>query len=269
MGGNILIVLVLCVTVFSFPASSQSDQPWGSPVGTLDSTTEITTGFFSSSSSSRSNRELKRVHRGRSVQEDAIVEQSAAAGEPDLIPQVDLIPLQLEVAPANPSSSRASQLAKGSHGLSPSKRLQSCINSHQPISNVTTWQMVTDEQPTNITVSHIIWSKRSASSPSSRNPLTITTQLSLNRIHQLEAQCRAWPGPISAVIYLAIIQHVDHASTLPNRQRAVLNRLMSTLESAKVEVSTEAAVFPGCGLAELDHPETSHVLSVLACLYAH
>lgn len=43
------------------------------------------------------------------------------------------------------------------------------------------------------------WSRKPAAAP-----LTIVTQLSLDRVEQLFAQCKSWPGPISAVMYVAI-----------------------------------------------------------------
>lgn len=133
------------------------------------------------------------------------------------------------------SSSSQGRTAVGeSQSITHSKQLQSCINSNQPDNSITTWQKVLDEKPTRLTVSHITWSQRS---PSSQLPLTITTGLSLDRLYQLKAQCMGWPGPLSAVVYLAIIQDVDHASLVPELWDAVQSRKISTLEAAKQVVS--------------------------------
>lgn len=37
-------------------------------------------------------------------------------------------------------------------------------------------------------------------------PLTIVTQLSVTRLSQLRAQCRSWNGPLSAAVYLPLLQ---------------------------------------------------------------
>lgn len=114
------------------------------------------------------------------------------------------------------------------------ERLKSCINSHQPDCKVTTWQTVLDEGAATVTVSHIVWSERP---PPSQNPMTVTTGLSLNRLHQLKAQCMTWPGALSAVVYLAIIQDENHASLEPTIQQEVTDRLSLTLDEARARVS--------------------------------
>lgn len=132
------------------------------------------------------------------------------------------------------SSSQARSALGESQAITHSKQLQSCINSNQPDNSITTWQKVLDERPTHLTVSHITWSQRS---PSSQLPLTITTGLSLDRLYQLKAQCMGWPGPLSAVVYLAIIQDADHASLVPDTWDAAQSRRITTLEAAKQLVS--------------------------------
>lgn len=220
MGCRNLRILIYFIAILNLPARFVADQSWAA-VDTAQQRTaletapraQITTGFFESSSTSNS---------GRLLTDIANLKSKPPAADSGLV----------ENAPPSRASRKLQPAA--SKATSPSKRLQACINANQPDSNVTTWQMVTDEEATNITVSHIVWSKRS---PSSRIPLTITTQLSLNRLHQLEAQCRAWAGPISAVAYLAIIQHVDQKSKLPDRVRAAHSRTASALQSAKLEVT--------------------------------
>lgn len=40
--------------------------------------------------------------------------------------------------------------------------------------------------------------------PESPNPVTLVTQLSHDRLPQLEAQCASWGGRLSAVVYLSV-----------------------------------------------------------------
>ncbi|MEW5309976.1 MAG: hypothetical protein WDW38_001814 [Sanguina aurantia] len=44
----------------------------------------------------------------------------------------------------------------------------------------------------------------------STTPVTVVTQASLDRLPQLHAQCQSWEGPLSAVVYLGILQRATH-----------------------------------------------------------
>ncbi|MEW5308105.1 MAG: hypothetical protein WDW38_000090 [Sanguina aurantia] len=66
--------------------------------------------------------------------------------------------------------------------------------------------------------------------------MTVTTGLSLNRLHQLKAQCITWPGALSAVVYLAIIQDEQHASLEPAIQQEISDKLGQILKEATARV---------------------------------
>ncbi|MEW5303855.1 MAG: hypothetical protein WDW36_006508 [Sanguina aurantia] len=85
--------------------------------------------------------------------------------------------------------------------------------------------------------------------------MTVTTGLSLNRLHQLKAQCMTWPGALSAVVYLAIIQDDNHASLEPIIQQEVKDRLSLTLDEARARVTA----FHN----DMEHMEGSCVLDVM------
>ena len=51
-------------------------------------------------------------------------------------------------------------------------------------------------------------------------PVTIVTQLSFDRLEQLEAQCRSWHGPISAVAYMAL----DYSSSSEHNSAPTANQ---------------------------------------------
>lgn len=83
---------------------------------------------------------------------------------------------------------------------SQSQLLTSCLNSSQPLSSRYSSQAhaLADEMSP-LPVAGAWWSRRPPAVP-----VTIVTQLSFDRLEQLEAQCRSWHGPISAVAYMAL-----------------------------------------------------------------
>lgn len=123
---------------------------------------------------------------------------------------------------------RPLQAVTGAH------QLQHCINTHQPTTSHpqghTTWAAAMKDEVPKLRVAGVWWSSKHQRALTKQGtagtataagtkwwswrganasevpslPLTITTQLSLDRADQLLAQCRAWPGPISAVLYVAL-----------------------------------------------------------------
>ena len=60
-----------------------------------------------------------------------------------------------------------------------------------------------------------------------RVPLTIVTQLSANRVTQLWAQCKSWPGALSAAVHIAVQQPT--AGPLSMRNDAMLKKTMKSV----------------------------------------
>mmetsp|Transcript_521 Transcript_521/g.1388 ORF Transcript_521/g.1388 Transcript_521/m.1388 type:complete len:455 (-) Transcript_521:411-1775(-) len=85
----------------------------------------------------------------------------------------------------------------------------SCIN-HR-----TTWQHMLDDVPSCIAGSRVWWSEHAA-----KLPVTLVTQLSVDRIPALKAQCAAWAGPLAAVVY----QPLHNPGQAGNVQLSSVNR---------------------------------------------
>ena len=98
---------------------------------------------------------------------------------------------------------------------SPDQQLMKCINNAEGEARGTTWDgAMLSDIPAAFHALGVFWSKK----PALGIPLTVVTQLSANRVTQLWAQCRNWPGPLSAAIHLTISQpDADHLS-LRNQQ---------------------------------------------------
>ncbi|GIL43712.1 hypothetical protein Vafri_1363 [Volvox africanus] len=75
--------------------------------------------------------------------------------------------------------------------------LQQCLN-HRYEGLVAGWEDVGTVRPT-VKVLGVWWSSHNTTLP-----LTVVTQLSANRLHQLRAMCRAYHGPLSAAVYVPI-----------------------------------------------------------------
>ncbi|EFJ43106.1 hypothetical protein VOLCADRAFT_96805 [Volvox carteri f. nagariensis] len=81
--------------------------------------------------------------------------------------------------------------------LSGAMLLQQCLNKRYE-NVVAGWEDVGTARAT-VKVIGTWWSTRK-----STVPLTVVTQLSANRLQQLRAMCRAWHGPLSAVVYVPV-----------------------------------------------------------------
>lgn len=93
--------------------------------------------------------------------------------------------------------------------------LMKCINDARGEAQGTTWDSVMiSDTPASLHALGVFWSKK----PSSGIPLTVVTQLSANRVSQLWAQCRNWPGPLSAAIHLTVTQPSTDTLSLRNQQ---------------------------------------------------
>ena len=90
-----------------------------------------------------------------------------------------------------------------------------CINDAEGEAQGTTWDSaMLSDTPAAFHALGVFWSKK----PALGIPLTVVTQLSANRVTQLWAQCRNWPGPLSAAIHLTISQPDAYHLSLRNQQ---------------------------------------------------
>lgn len=85
-------------------------------------------------------------------------------------------------------------------GSSQASALLSCINDGGSCADSpTTWGHLLGDKPSCFTAQRAWWSAKPAGLQ-----VTLLTQLSLNRLPQLKAQCAVWKGPLAAVVYLPL-----------------------------------------------------------------
>lgn len=77
-----------------------------------------------------------------------------------------------------------------------------------------------------------------------RGPLTIMTHITIDRLYQLESQCKAWPGPIAAIVYFSLA--LD-AATRENMQRLGLEPGRSTEPAAAAAAAGAATAGASAG----------------------
>ena len=98
-------------------------------------------------------------------------------------------------------------------------QLVDCINeaigegSEEAHDSATTWEGAMGDSPAKLHALSSWWSSKPL-----LIPLTVVTQLSANRVTQLWAQCRSWPGPLSAAIHIALQQPKASPLSLRNEQ---------------------------------------------------
>lgn len=81
------------------------------------------------------------------------------------------------------------------------QQLIRCINKHQPYEpSLSSWVEALDDKPLAVNIARAWWSRKDGGNV----PLTIVTQLSLERLPQLDAQCKSYRGPISAALYIPL-----------------------------------------------------------------
>lgn len=94
------------------------------------------------------------------------------------------------------------------------RQLVDCINAQYDEDTTTTWKRAMDSKfknEANLYAAGAWWSQKEPSVP-----LTIVTQLSSNRLSQLWAQCKTFPGTISAAIHIGLYQEQSKPLSLRN-----------------------------------------------------
>lgn len=113
-----------------------------------------------------------------------------------------------------------SQVSSSSANTIAPQAMMKCINERY-VPRVVTWNKAMADVLPSVKTVGIWWSNKTASIP-----MTIVTQLSYDRIDQLKAQCDTWGGPISAVVYLGLLQPAAlrlEAGPISQLTRAILN----------------------------------------------
>ncbi|GAX83397.1 hypothetical protein CEUSTIGMA_g10822.t1 [Chlamydomonas eustigma] len=93
------------------------------------------------------------------------------------------------------------------------EQLVQCINDKHSPQQGTTWENAMADVPASFRAAGVWWSAKPQ-----QIPLTVVTQLSVNRLTQLWAQCKSWPGPLSAAVHLSIQQSQVGPLSLRNEQ---------------------------------------------------
>jgi hypothetical protein len=102
----------------------------------------------------------------------------------------------------NSSSARPAQ---------PMLQLVDCINQKYQRKNMT-WAVAMADEPASVEVVGAWWTNKTT-----QVPATLVTQATVDRIPQLYAQCRSWPGPLSVVLYLGLLQNTTANLTQENK----------------------------------------------------
>ncbi|GFR39665.1 hypothetical protein Agub_g136, partial [Astrephomene gubernaculifera] len=109
--------------------------------------------------------------------------------------------------------------------------LQSCYNKHYN-GTPSTFEDFLRGFNTSLYLHQVFWSKKQ-----SQLPLTIFVGATLERLGMLEAQCRSYPGPLSAAIYVPLLQQTPGPQLTPANQEllqqatASVKQLFDSLES--------------------------------------
>ena len=117
-----------------------------------------------------------------------------------------------------------------------SSSLVLCLNDHQPKNPVSSLDHLLSNEMTALPVAGAWWSLRGSQNQEKKIPLTLVSQLSFDRLEQLEAQCRSWGGPISAVLYLAL----DYSSGGRN-SKAIAKKM-----GLKLDINSPEALLESC-----------------------
>lgn len=125
----------------------------------------------------------------------------------------------------------------------PMLQLVDCINSKYQRKNMT-WTLAMADEPASVEVVGAWWTNKTA-----RVPATLVTQGTVDRIPQLYAQCRSWPGPLSVVLYLGLLQNTT--ANLTPENRALVEQAILQVRCREHRMTTSRSVITGavpCGV---------------------
>lgn len=153
--------------------------------------------------------------------------------------------LLLLLSLAMPSVQQQQQQQQGHAGDPRGPQVLACVNSVagcQGVQAITGWDHLLDNKQSCLTARRAWWSPGEP-----RLSVTLVTQLSVNRLQQLRAQCHTWSGPLAAVLYLPLL------NPGPELSEAALRKIQaaeSDIEDLYVQsLSSQASTSrPGCQL---------------------
>ncbi|GIL60836.1 hypothetical protein Vafri_15357 [Volvox africanus] len=90
-------------------------------------------------------------------------------------------------------------LALGDDTQDKALHVKKCLQNQDCFNHRTSWSQLKNNLPSCIITHRIWWSNKTAGIP-----ITLVTQLSSERLEQLDAQCRTWRGPLAAVVYISL-----------------------------------------------------------------
>lgn len=97
---------------------------------------------------------------------------------------------------------RAAPTPSGDTGDARAAAILGCFKSTDCTKQPTDWSTFLEDRPCCVQAARVWWSR--APSPPSF-PVTLVTQLSVDRLQQVRAQCATWGGPLAAAVYLPLL----------------------------------------------------------------
>ena len=151
---------------------------------------------------------------------------------------VAVVALRLVLLPLQTVDGGRAQASAAAPGDRASELLGSCFSRDCKL-DATGWEHLTADRPSCLSATKVWWSVKPPGVP-----ITLVTQLSADRLQQLQAQCRTWGGPVAAALYLPLLAGADGQLTDKSQQ---------ALASAQGDIDTffrgsEARRHMGCQL---------------------
>jgi glycosyltransferase-like protein LARGE len=137
-------------------------------------------------------------------------------------------------------------------GVPPSPELEACLNSdgesggntHDPLLERTVYSDFVEGRPTILRFWAGRWSSKKGGGSNAPPLVTVASSLTAGRLDQLEAQCRLWRGPLSAVVYVPVRDQADeeNGDRSSSSRRPPPKRLsaLSPTSRAQLDAATRA-----------------------------
>ena len=108
----------------------------------------------------------------------------------------------------------------------------------------TSWMQFLDDRPPCLKAAKVWWpAARPAGTPPNLLPVTLVTQLSVDRMEQVKAQCSTWLGPLAAAVYLPLVNPDEQLSDANQAKiTAAIVAVQEVLQSVEAEGKCELRV---------------------------
>ncbi|GLI66616.1 hypothetical protein VaNZ11_010540 [Volvox africanus] len=130
-------------------------------------------------------------------------------------------------------------LALGDDTQDKALHVKKCLENQDCRNHRTSWSHLKNNLPSCIITHRIWWSNKTAGIP-----ITLVTQLSSERLEQLDAQCRTWRGPLAAVVYLSVLN--PSRGQLTEQNQLALEEVEAMID--QLFRASEGKVTTGCQL---------------------